>query len=69
MISLESVYSVYTVDNQQLKCLHNFLHFCKVFTSLAVNDLSVYINVIASVGRKSELETARRIWHIINLSL
>ena len=28
-VSLESVYSVYTVDNQQPKCLHNSLHFLK----------------------------------------
>jgi hypothetical protein len=28
-VSRESVYNVYTVDNQWLKCLHNPLHFWK----------------------------------------
>jgi hypothetical protein len=34
-ISRESVYSVYTVESQQLKCLHNSLHF---FQSVYIVD-------------------------------
>jgi hypothetical protein len=40
-ISRESVYSVYTVRNQQPKCLHNPLHFLQ----------SVYINVNEAMSR------------------